>query len=147
MAADLYAAIRQRIENQMRVVYVVTRMVTIFPIAFLLLSCAKEKTFEENYETAKENAVTQSGAAYDNAVGAAVSVPGFALAQRTCVVNNPGATSLHGYMRIKSPTEYSVMLEPKGPLADCIENTIANRTLPAPPTTPYLNPVEFAVTP
>jgi hypothetical protein len=116
-------------------------------LVVLLVSCAKQKTFEENYETAKENAATQSGTAYDNAVGAAVSVPGFALAQRTCVVNNPGVVSLHGYMLIKTPTEYSVVLEPKGPLADCIESTVTNRTLPAAPATPYLNPVEFAVTP
>ena len=126
---------------------VITRTIVGFFFAFMIASCAKQKTFEENYEAARENAVSQSGAAYDNAVGAAVSVPGFALAQRTCVVNNPGVVSLHGYMLIKSPTIYSVVLEPKGPLADCIESTIENRTLPAPPTTPYLNPIEFAVTP
>jgi hypothetical protein len=125
---------------------VTARLISALLIVFLAASCAKQATFEENYDTAKANAATQSGTAYDNAVGTAVAVPGFALAQRTCVVNNPGVVSLHGYMRIKSPSDYSVVLEPKGPLADCIESTITNRTLPAPPTTPYLNPVEFAAT-
>ena len=121
-------------------------MVAAFSAALLVLSCAKPKTFEENYETAKENAVTKSGRDYDAAVGAAVQgLPGFMLAQRDCVVKNPGETSLHGYLVIKSGTEYSVVLEPKGALADCIQATMANRTLPPPPATPYLNPYEFAV--
>ena len=122
------------------------RLIAAFLIVFWAASCAKQATFEENYETAKANAATQPGTAYDNAVSAAVAVPGFALAQRTCVVNNPGVVSLHGYIWIKSPSDYSVVLEPKGPLADCIDSTITNRTLPTPPTTPYLNPVEFVVT-
>ena len=90
------------------------RLISALLIVFLAASCAKQATFEENYETAKANAATQSGTAYDNAVGTAVAVPGFALAQRTCVVNNPGVVSLHGYMRIKSPSDYSVVLEPEG---------------------------------
>ena len=117
-----------------------------FSAALLVLSCSKPKTFEENYETAKENAVTKSGRDYDTAVGAAVQgLPGFMLAQSDCVVKNPGESSLHGYLLIKSAREYSVVLQPEGALADCIQATMANRTLPAPPTTPYLNPYEFAV--
>ena len=122
------------------------KTIAVFSTALLILSCAKPKTFEENYETAKENAVTKSGTEYDAAVGAAIQgVPGFILAQRDCVAKNPGESSLHGYLSIKSGTEYSVVLEPKGALADCIQATMVNRTLPAPPTTPYLNPYEFAV--
>jgi hypothetical protein len=87
---------------------VIARRIAASSIALLVLSCAKQKTFEENYETAKENAVTKSGSAYDIAVGAALQgVPGFMLAQRDCVVRNPGPTSLHGYIVIKSPTEYT----------------------------------------
>jgi hypothetical protein len=107
-------------------------------------SCAKQKSFEENFQTAKQNAATASGAAYDNAVGAAVQgVPGYMLSVRTCMVNHPGEHKLHGYLLINSPTNYMVVLEPKGPLADCVADVVANRTLPAPPTTPYLNPVEI----
>jgi hypothetical protein len=124
----------------------IMRFVAGLAILVVSASCTRQKTFEENYELARENAATQSGTAYDSAVGAAVSVPGFALAQRTCVARNPGVNSLHGYMLIKSTIDYSVVLEPKGPLADCIESTLQNRTLPAPPSTPYLNPIEFAVT-
>ena len=122
------------------------RTMAVLSTALMVLSCAKPKTFEENYETAKENAVTKSGRDYDAAVGGAMQEsPKFMLSQRDCVIKNPGEASLHGYLLIKSATEYSVVLEPKGALADCIQATMVSRTLPTPPTTPYLNPYEFAV--
>jgi hypothetical protein len=136
-----------RLSAPQGVVYVIMRVLAAFLIAVSIVSCAKQKTYEENYETAEENAATKPGAAYDNALGAAVQgTPGFMLVQRDCVIKNPGGPSLHGYILIKSQTEYSVVLEPKGALADCIEATLTNRTLPVPPSTPYLNPVEFAAT-
>ena len=120
------------------------KLVAIMAIGGLCSSCAKERSFEQNYRVAKENAATASGTAYDNAVGAAVQgVPGYMLSVRTCMVNHPGKHLLHGYLVISSPTNYSVVLEPEGPLADCIADVIAGRTLPAPPTTPYLNPMEI----
>lgn len=113
-------------------------------MGLLCTSCAKEKSFDENYAAANENAATASGASYDNAVGAAVQgVPGYMLTLRTCMVNHPGQRALHGYLLIRSATNYSVVLEPKGPLADCIADAMAKRTLPVPPSTPYLNPVEI----
>jgi hypothetical protein len=119
-------------------------LLAIAMIGVLCTSCAKEKSFDENYAAAKENAATASGASYDNAVGAAVQgVPGYMLTLRTCMVNHPGQHALHGYLLIRSATNYSVALEPKGPLADCIADAMGKRTLPVPPSTPYLNPVEI----
>lgn len=115
-------------------------------IAISTAACARQKTFEENYAAAKENATTTQGRAYDNAVRAVIqSTPAFVLAQRQCVIKNPGQPSLHGYLLIQSPADYSVVVEPKGALADCIEATFANYKLPTPPSSPYLNPVEFSV--
>jgi hypothetical protein len=123
---------------------VLNKLSAILTIAVLGASCAKEKSFSENFRAAKENAATAAGASYDNAVGAAVQgVPGYMLTVRTCMVNHPGERTLRGYLLIRSSTDYSVVLEPKGPLADCIADAMANRTFPVPPTTPYLNPVEI----
>lgn len=125
-------------------VAVIKKLLAIVTIGVLGASCAREKSFDENYQAAKENAASASGASYDNAVGAAVQgVPGYMLSLRNCMVNHPGERALHGYLVIRSTTNYSVVLEPKGPLADCIADAMANRTLPAPPTTPYLNPLEI----
>lgn len=122
-----------------------TRTTAILLIALSTAACARQKSFDENYATARENAATTQGIAYDNAVGAVMqSTPALVLAQRECVIRNPGQPSLHGYMLIKSPTDYSVSFEPKGALADCIEATFANYKLPTPPSSPYLNPVEFS---
>lgn len=111
----------------------------------LSVAYARGTSFEDNYRQAKENAATVSGTAYDNAVGVAVEgVPGYMLSLRNCMVNNPGQHVLHGYLLIRSTTIYSVVLEPKGPLADCVAGLMSKRTLPAPPTTPYLNPVDVA---
>lgn len=125
-------------------VAVIKKLLAMVTIGILCTSCAREKSFDENYQAAKENAAAGSGASYDNAVGAAVQgVPGYMLSVRNCMVNHPGERALHGYLLIRSATDYSVVLEPKGPLADCIADVMANRTLPAPPTTPYLNPLEI----
>ena len=122
-----------------------TGTMVVLLIAFSTVACVKQKTFEESYAMAKENAATTRGIAYDNAVGSVIrSTPAFVLAQRECVVRNPGQPSLHGYMLIRSPADYSVLLEPKGALADCIAATFASHKLPTPPSSPYLNPVEFS---
>jgi hypothetical protein len=114
-------------------------------IALAMAACARQKTFNENYATAKQNAATTQGVAYNNAVIAVIhSTPVFVVAQRQCVIRNPGQPSLHGYMLIKSSTDYSLTLEPRGTLADCIGATFSHYKLPTPPSSPYLNPVEFA---
>ena len=120
----------------------IKKVLGIVTIGVLSLSYAKA-SFEGNYQLAKENATTASGAAYDDAVGTAVQgVPGYLLSLRNCMVKNPGEHVLHGYMLIKSTTDYTVVLEPKGPFADCVARLMAHRTLPVPPSTPYLNPLE-----
>lgn len=122
----------------------IKRLWAIVTIGVLSTACVKEKSFDDNYRAARENAATAAGASYDNAVGAAVQgVPGYMLSLRNCMVNHPGERALHGYLLIRAATDYSVVLAPKGPLADCIADAMANRTLPAPPTTPYLNPLEI----
>ena len=122
----------------------IKNLLAVATMGLLCTSCAKERSFNENYAAAKENAATASGASYDNAVGAAVQgVPGYMFMLRTCMVNHPGQRALHGYLLIRSTTNYSVVLEPKGPLADCIADAMAQRTLPVPPSSPYLNPVEI----
>jgi hypothetical protein len=126
----------------------ITRTTAVLLIALSIVACARQKTFDEKYATAKENAATTPGIAYDNAVGAVMqSTSAFVLAQRECVVKNPGQASLRGYMLIKSPTDYTVVLEPRGALADCIEATFASYKLPTPPSSPYLNPLEFSTPP
>ena len=124
-----------------------TRSTAILLITLSTAACARQRTFDENYATSKENAATTQGLAYDNALRALIqSTPDFVLAQRECVIKNPGGRSLHGYMLIKSPSDYSVVLEPAGALADCIAATFANHKLPTPPAPTYLNPVEFSAT-
>ena len=121
----------------------IKKVMAAMTIGVLCVCCVKETQFDENYQVAKKNSATASGTTYDNAVGAAVqAVPGYMLSVRNCMGNHPGVRTLHGYLLIRSTTDYSVVLEPKGPVADCIAGLTANRTLPAPPTTPYLNPLE-----
>lgn len=112
-----------------------------------LSSCGHQQSFEAQYQTAQANAASGAGAVYDNALGAALRVPGSPLALRECVINNPGQNSVHGYFEIKSSTDYAVVLQPKGGLADCIASHLEHHTVPEPPQSPYLNPFEFSVTP
>jgi len=119
-------------------------------IAFMLLasSCSKSANFEENYSTAKSNASSGAGADYDRQLSAQLNgIPGLPRAISTCLGGDVSQTSAHGYFEIKSSTDYKLILEPKGKLSDCLTQTFEGQTLPAPPTTPYLNAFEFGIAP
>ncbi|MEP6898785.1 MAG: hypothetical protein ABI870_09665 [Rhodanobacter sp.] len=127
-------------------------------IAVLALSCtglplcslaqAQAPTFEQNYAKAKANAAVGVGAAYDDRIGTQMrAIPELVSSMRDCMSNHPDRRSLHGYYEFTSPAHYRVVLQPAGPFADCITGAMENRPAPAPPSVPYLDPIEVNLTP
>ncbi len=125
----------------------ITLLVTMICIGLPLYSHAQTSTFEQKYVQAKANAAGGAGARYDQQLGTAMqSLPGLVSAMHDCAMKNPGQPSLHGYFEFTSATHYRVVLEPKGTLAGCITGVLENRTVPAPPRAPYLDPFELNLT-
>jgi hypothetical protein len=117
-------------------------------ISFLACSCSKTSGFDQSYKTAKDNAATGAGADYDRRLGAQLNnIRSLPRALSVCVGGDVSQTSVHGYFEIQSSTDYKLILEPKGKLADCASKTYESHALPTPPYTPYLSPFEFTISP
>jgi hypothetical protein len=115
-------------------------------IGLPLCVSAKTATFEDNYAKAKANAASGAGLAYDQQLGNYLQglsdvMPGM----KQCATHPGGATSLHGYFEFQSAAAYRVVLQPKGAFSDCISAVLENRHVPAPPSTPYLDPFELGM--
>jgi hypothetical protein len=127
-----------------------TRPVLAIPaIAFILIACAcsEAPNFDGNYDIAKNNALSGVGAKYHQQLNALlVKTPDLPRSLSVCMGGDLSQTSAHGYFLIKSPTDYKLVLKPKGRLADCLCKIFGGETLPPPPATPYLSPFEFGVT-
>jgi hypothetical protein len=118
----------------------------LFGMGVPLCLSAKTATFEDNYTKAKANAASGAGLAYDQQLGTYLQgLPDIMQGMKSCAANSGGATSVHGYFEFQSATAYKVVLQPKNAFSDCIATALENRHLPAPPTTPYLDPFELGM--
>jgi hypothetical protein len=107
---------------------------------------AKTVSFDDDYAKAKANAASGAGQAYDQQLGNYIQgLPDVMPGMKSCATNHGGATALHGYFAFQSATAYKVVLQPKNGFSDCIATVLENRHLPAPPTTPYLDPFELGM--
>jgi hypothetical protein len=118
----------------------------LFGIGLPTYLSAKTASFEDNYAKAKANAASGAGLAYDQQLGIYMQgLPDVMPGMKSCATNHGGATALHGYFAFQSATAYKVVLQPKNAFSDCISTVLENRHLPAPPTTPYLDPFELGM--
>jgi hypothetical protein len=110
-------------------------------------AAADDIVFDANYRTARENAGTPTGAAYDLALGAALQAAGtFEPAIDACMAAHPDASGvLNGYFQFSTREQYQVVLRPKGPLASCIESALEGLAVPPPPSVPWFNVFVFNI--
>jgi hypothetical protein len=130
-------------DNKKRVVGLIG---VLFGIGLPLCLSAKTASFDDNYAKAKTNAASGAGLAYDQQLGTYMQgLPDVMPGMKNCAANHGGTTALHGYFAFQSATAYKVVLQPKNAFSDCIATVLENRHLPAPPTTPYLDPFELGM--
>jgi hypothetical protein len=125
---------------------IIGMMCMVLGTGFAICASAKTASFDDNYAKAKTNAASGVGLAYDQQLGTYLQgLPDVMPGMKSCATNHGGATALHGYFAFQSSTEYKVVLQPKNAFSDCISAVLENRHLPAPPTTPYLDPFELGM--
>lgn len=122
------------------------------PLLLAPLTATSQSTsvdeFAQKMTIAETNVQMVSGAVYDQELGTTLQkLPDFDTKITACLNANPGAQSVHGYFEFQSKTQYRLVLEPKGPFADCLTNALEGRAVPAPPSVPYLNPFSFTHNP
>lgn len=101
-----------------------------------------DESFDANLATARQNLASETGAAYDRALGEAIEkAPGLAQALTACMEKFPGNPPLQGYLHFSAPAAYTVVLAPAGPAASCLAKALEGRALPPPPSVPYFNHV------
>lgn len=106
-----------------------------------------DAAFEANYQTARDNAGTTVGAAYDIVLGTALMTTGKPEPKLdACMAKHPGASgSLHGYVQFTTADRYDVVLRPQSPYATCIESALEGAAVPPPPSLPWFNVFVFNI--
>jgi hypothetical protein len=121
------------------------------PILLLLAAAlagpaaAADVVFDANYRSARDNAGTLEGAAFDRALGAAMEgSQRLRPATAACLEQHAGSRSnLHGYFQFAATGGYQVVLRPKSAFSDCMESALEGYELPKPPAFPWYNVFTF----
>lgn len=104
-----------------------------------------DASYDANLAVARQNLATKAGQDYDRALGGAVmKLPAVAKAMGACQTRHPGDQSVQGYFHFSAAGQYTVVLAPKGPFANCLTKALEGLSLPAPPRLPWFNHFTYA---
>ena len=104
-----------------------------------------DASFQANSARAAKNLATAAGKAYDEALGKSINASAdFAPKASACLRQFPGDQTVEGYFEFGADGGYRMVLRPDGGFARCFAQALEGRTVPAPPSRPYVNPFAFS---
>ncbi|HZP66780.1 MAG TPA: hypothetical protein VFB32_10760 [Rudaea sp.] len=121
------------------------RNVVVVIIAAWLAACGSggDERFAADEVHARENAASAAGSAYVKRFDAAIFETEVMNSLTKCLAGGgKDSVRVHGFVRFRDDGTHVAELRPRGVEASCVADVLANATVPAPPSVPYL--VEFA---